>query len=138
MRPYPPSLLKLTTDLSIAVAVGSSIQVAMFVIPVVQLLAWCISKPMTMLFDPFEAVVLFFSVLIVNQTLADGRSNWMEGVVLMLLYLLIAIAFWCEYRRRARSARRLGQETDWKRAKDDTAHAGVCRGQAMARILVPG
>lgn len=68
----------------------------MFVIPVVQLLAWCISKPMTMLFDPFEALVLFFAVLIVNQTLADGRSNWMEGAVLMLLYLLIAIAFWCK------------------------------------------
>lgn len=77
----------------------------MFVIPVVQLLAWCISKPMTMLFDPFEAVVLFFSVLIVNQTLADGRSNWMEGVVLMLLYLLIAIAFWCKCPRATRAAR---------------------------------
>jgi Ca2+:H+ antiporter len=74
-------------DLSISVAVGSSIQVALFVIPVIQLvsrerllgadiqLAWCINKPMTLLFDPFESVMLFFTVLIVNQTMADGRSK---------------------------------------------------------------
>ncbi|KAK4684039.1 Ca2+:H+ antiporter, partial [Tremellales sp. Uapishka_1] len=81
-------------DLSISVAVGSSIQIALFVIPVIELLAWCIGKPMTLLFDPYESVVLFLSVLIVNQTLADGRSNWMEGLVLMFLYLIIAVSFW--------------------------------------------
>ncbi|ORX36920.1 Sodium/calcium exchanger protein-domain-containing protein [Kockovaella imperatae] len=81
-------------DLSISVAVGSSIQIALFVIPVIELLAWCISKPLTLLFDPFESVVLFLSVLIVNQTLSDGRSNWMEGLVLMFLYLIIAVSFW--------------------------------------------
>ncbi|WVF71725.1 calcium/proton exchanger [Kwoniella sp. CBS 6097] len=81
-------------DLSISVAVGSSIQIALFVIPVIQLLAWTIGKPMTLLFDPYESIVLFLSVLIVNQTLADGRSNWMEGLVLMMLYLIIAVSFW--------------------------------------------
>lgn len=81
-------------DLSISVAVGSSIQIALFVIPVIQLLAWCIGKPMTLLFDPYESIVLFLSVLIVNQTLSDGRSNWMEGLVLMMLYLIIAVSFW--------------------------------------------
>ncbi|WRT66116.1 calcium/proton exchanger [Kwoniella shivajii] len=81
-------------DLSISVAVGSSIQIALFVIPVIQLLAWSIGKPMTLLFDPYESIVLFLSVLIVNQTLADGRSNWMEGLVLMMLYLIIAVSFW--------------------------------------------
>lgn len=109
-------------DLSIAVAVGSSIQVAMFVIPVVQLLAWCIGKPMTMLFDPFEAVVLFFSVLIVNQTLADGRSNWMEGVVLMLLYLLIAIAFWCKSFPCPCPRPRLRSRFDRQRARGPRGH----------------
>ncbi|WOO85549.1 Vacuolar calcium ion transporter [Vanrija pseudolonga] len=81
-------------DLSISVAVGSSIQIALFVIPVIQLLAWTLGKPLTLLFDPFESLVLFFSVIIVNQTLADGRSNWMEGVVLMFFYVLLAVAFW--------------------------------------------
>lgn len=81
-------------DLSVSVAVGSSIQVALFCIPFVELIAWWIGKPMTLLFDPFESLVLFFSVIVVNQTLADGRANWMEGVVLVLLYLIIAISFW--------------------------------------------
>ncbi|KIR33590.1 calcium/proton exchanger [Cryptococcus deuterogattii 99/473] len=81
-------------DLSISVAVGSSIQIALFVIPVIELLAWTIGKPMTLLFDPYESIVLFLSVLIVNQTLADGRSNWMEGMVLMMLYIIIAVSFW--------------------------------------------
>ncbi|TXT07157.1 hypothetical protein VHUM_03327 [Vanrija humicola] len=62
-------------DLSISVAVGSSIQIALFVIPVIQLLAWTLNKPLSLLFDPFESLVLFFSVIIVNQTLADGRSK---------------------------------------------------------------
>lgn len=37
--------------------------------------AWCINKPMTLLFDPFESVMLFLTVIIVNQTMADGRSK---------------------------------------------------------------
>ncbi|KAL1405459.1 Vacuolar calcium ion transporter [Vanrija albida] len=81
-------------DLSISVAVGSSIQIALFVIPVIQLLAWTLNKPLSLLFDPFESLVLFFSVIIVNQTLADGRSNWMEGAVLIFFYVLLAVAFW--------------------------------------------
>ncbi|ORY32632.1 Sodium/calcium exchanger protein-domain-containing protein [Naematelia encephala] len=81
-------------DLSISVAVGSSIQIALFVIPVIELLAWTIGKPLTLLFDPYESIVLFLSVLIVNQTLSDGRSNWMEGMILMFLYLIIAVTFW--------------------------------------------
>jgi len=56
-------------------------------------LAWCINKPMTLLFDPFESVMLFFTVIIVNQTMADGRSNWMEGMVLVFFYLIIAVSF---------------------------------------------
>lgn len=81
-------------DLSISVAVGSSIQISLFVIPVIVLLAWCIGKPLTLLFDPYESIVLFLSVIVVNQTLSDGRSNWMEGLVLMFLYLIIAVSFW--------------------------------------------
>ncbi|ODO08937.1 calcium/proton exchanger [Cryptococcus wingfieldii CBS 7118] len=88
------SSVKDRMSLSISVAVGSSIQIALFVIPVMELLAWTIGKPMTLLFDAYESIVLFLSVLIVNQTLADGRSNWMEGMVLMMLYIIIAVSFW--------------------------------------------
>ncbi|KAH8079050.1 Sodium/calcium exchanger protein-domain-containing protein [Filobasidium floriforme] len=81
-------------DLSISVAVGSSIQIALFVIPFSVILGWIIGKPLLMLFDPFESAVLFLAVIIVNQALADGRTNWMEGLILFMVYVLIAVAFW--------------------------------------------
>ncbi|KAF8753463.1 Calcium proton exchanger [Rhizoctonia solani] len=72
-------------DLSIGVAVGSSIQIALFVIPLLVL---------TLLNDPFESVVLFLSVLVVNYVVSDGKSNWLEGFILMMLYVIIAVSFW--------------------------------------------
>ncbi|KZT59151.1 calcium/proton exchanger [Calocera cornea HHB12733] len=81
-------------DLSMGVAVGSSIQIALFVIPFMVVLSWIMGKPLTMLFDPFESVVLFLSVLTVNYVVADGRSNWLEGMILMNLYVIVAVAFW--------------------------------------------
>ncbi|KAG8985665.1 hypothetical protein FRB90_004517 [Tulasnella sp. 427] len=81
-------------DLSIGVAVGSSIQISLLVIPFIVVLAWIIGKPLTLLFDPFEAVVLFLTVITVNYVVADGQSNWLEGMILMCLYVIIAVALW--------------------------------------------
>ncbi|ORY76541.1 Sodium/calcium exchanger protein-domain-containing protein [Leucosporidium creatinivorum] len=81
-------------DLSMGVAVGSSIQIALFVIPFMVTLAWILNKPLSLLFDPFESIVLFLSVLITNYTIQDGRSNWLEGFLLMMVYVIIAVAFW--------------------------------------------
>lgn len=81
-------------NLSIGVAVGSSIQIALFVIPFMVVLAWILGKPLSLLFDPFESVTLFLTVITVNYVVADGRSNWLEGMVLMCLYVIIAVAFW--------------------------------------------
>lgn len=80
--------------LSIGVAVGSSIQIALFVIPFIVTLAWILGKPLSLLFDPLESVVLFLSVLTVNYVIQDGRSNWLEGMILMCLYLILAVTFW--------------------------------------------
>ncbi|KAI0254958.1 calcium/proton exchanger [Lactifluus subvellereus] len=80
--------------LSLSVAVGSSIQIALFVIPFIVTLAWIMGKPLTLLFDPFESIVLFLSVLTVNYVVQDGKSNWLEGMILMCLYLIIAVTFW--------------------------------------------
>ncbi|TFK50114.1 calcium/proton exchanger [Heliocybe sulcata] len=80
--------------LSIGVAVGSSIQIALFVIPFIVTLGWIIGKPLSLLFDPFEAIALFLAVLTVNYVVADGKSNWLEGMILMCLYLILAVAFW--------------------------------------------
>jgi len=80
--------------LSLGVAVGSSIQIALFVIPFIVILGWILGKPLTLLFDPFESIVLFLSVLTVNYVVQDGKSNWLEGMILMCLYVIIAVVFW--------------------------------------------
>jgi len=80
--------------LSLGVAVGSSIQIALFVIPFIVILGWILGHPMTLLFDPFESIVLFLSVLTVNYVVQDGKSNWLEGMILMCLYIIIALVFW--------------------------------------------
>ena len=59
----------------------------MFVIPFIIILGWIIGRPITMLFDPFESIVLFLSVLTVNYVVQDGRSNWLEGMILMCLFV---------------------------------------------------
>jgi Ca2+:H+ antiporter len=80
--------------LSLGVAVGSSIQIALFVVPFIVILGWILGKPLTLLFDPYESVALFLSVLTVNYVVQDGKSNWLEGFVLMGLYLILAVTFW--------------------------------------------
>ncbi|KAJ7475792.1 Sodium/calcium exchanger protein-domain-containing protein [Mycena latifolia] len=80
--------------LSLGVAVGSSIQIALFVIPFIVTLAWILGKPLTMLFDPFESIALFLAVLTVNYVVQDGKSNWLEGMILMCLYLILGTTFW--------------------------------------------
>ncbi|PCH42398.1 hypothetical protein WOLCODRAFT_73267 [Wolfiporia cocos MD-104 SS10] len=80
--------------LSISVAVGSTIQTALFVIPLMVILGWILDKPLALLFDPFETVVPAFAVHIMGNVVADGKSNWLEGVILICLYLVIAVTFW--------------------------------------------
>ncbi|KAH7884520.1 hypothetical protein F5I97DRAFT_1830969 [Phlebopus sp. FC_14] len=77
--------------LSLGVAVGSSIQIALFVIPFIVTLAWILGKPLTLLFDPLESIVMFLSV---NYVVQDGKSNWLEGMILMCLYLILGVTFW--------------------------------------------
>ena len=82
-------------DLAIAVAVGSSMQIALLVLPLVVVLGWIIGKDdMTLYFDEFQIAVLFVAVLLVNYLIQDGKSNWLEGVLLMVLYIIIAVAAW--------------------------------------------
>ncbi|QRV95802.1 Sodium/calcium exchanger protein [Ceratobasidium sp. AG-Ba] len=81
-------------DLAITVAVGSSIQIALFVLPFLILLGWIIGQPLTLFFDIFETVVVFVSVLIINYAISDGKTNWLEGLVLMVVYVIIGLSVW--------------------------------------------
>ncbi|PFH53065.1 hypothetical protein AMATHDRAFT_1496 [Amanita thiersii Skay4041] len=82
--------------LSIQVAVGSSIskQIALFVIPVIVILGWILGKPLTLLFDGYESISLLLAVITVNVVVQDGKSNWLEGAILMALYLILAVTYW--------------------------------------------
>jgi Ca2+:H+ antiporter len=85
--------IKNKLDISIEIAVGSSLQIALFVIPVSVLIS-LIYTPMSIVFKPIELFLFGASVLIANQVVKAGRSNWMEGLKLMSVYLIAAIGFY--------------------------------------------
>ncbi|KXT06996.1 hypothetical protein AC578_7262 [Pseudocercospora eumusae] len=81
-------------DLAVGVAIGSSMQIALFVTPFLVMLGWIIGQPMSLHFQGFETVVFFLSVLVVNYLIQDGKSNYLEGCMCIGTYVIIAIAFW--------------------------------------------
>ncbi|MEZ4415973.1 MAG: calcium/proton exchanger [Gemmatimonadota bacterium] len=86
--------MKNKMDLAINIAVGSSIQVALFVAPLLVFLSYVIGpQPMDLLFTTFEVVAVAISVLVMAQISQDGESHWMEGLQLLAVYLVIGIAF---------------------------------------------
>ncbi|GAM84155.1 hypothetical protein ANO11243_021480 [Dothideomycetidae sp. 11243] len=78
-------------DLAIGVSVGSSIQISLFVTPFIVILGWIIGRDMTLYFSLFETVCLFVTVFVVNFLVLDGRSNYLEGSLLMAAYTIIAV-----------------------------------------------
>lgn len=75
-------------DLAIGVAVGSSMQVSLFLIPLLVVIGWIMGNDdMTLSFDGFQVAVMFVAVLLVNYLIGDGKSNYLEGMLLQGLYL---------------------------------------------------
>jgi Ca2+:H+ antiporter len=86
-------------DLAIGVAIGSSMQVALFLIPLLVIIGWGIgNEDMTLAFDTFQVVTLFVAVLLVNYLIGDGKSHWLEGAQLIALYVIIAVCAFCKFR----------------------------------------
>lgn len=79
-------------DLSLGIALGSSLQIVLLVAPVAVLIGWALDQPLTLYFSLFETLSVFATVLIVTYLVIDGRSNYLEGALLMAAYVLIAIA----------------------------------------------
>jgi Ca2+:H+ antiporter len=79
-------------DVAVEIAIGSSLQIVLFVAPVLIFIS-LIFKPMSIIFNEFELVALIVSVLIANRVANDGESNWLEGVQLIAVYIIIAICF---------------------------------------------
>jgi Ca2+:H+ antiporter len=81
-------------DIAINIALGSSIQIALFVAPLLVFLSHYIApSPMDLLFTPLEVISVVLAVSLIAFITQDGESNWMEGVQLLALYIILAIAF---------------------------------------------
>ncbi|HVN91413.1 MAG TPA: calcium/proton exchanger [Candidatus Binataceae bacterium] len=85
--------IKNQMDLSLQISIGSATQIAIFVAPVLVLVSAGFATPMSLVFNTFEIVAIILSVLIVNQVVGDGESNWFEGLQLLVAYAIIATAF---------------------------------------------
>mmetsp|Transcript_1231 Transcript_1231/g.3855 ORF Transcript_1231/g.3855 Transcript_1231/m.3855 type:complete len:93 (+) Transcript_1231:1133-1411(+) len=79
-------------ELAMGVALGSGVQVALFVVPVVVVAGWVMGKAMTLSYPTFEIAIYLMSVLIVAHLTVNGRSNWIFGSTLVTTYALIAVA----------------------------------------------
>ena len=81
-------------DLSLQIAVGSSLQIALFIAPLLVFLSYAIGPaPMDLVFTPLEVAAVAISVIVVGQISGDGETHWMEGVLLLGVYVLLGLAF---------------------------------------------
>lgn len=80
-------------DLAVGIAMGSTLQVALFVAPVLVLLGFFLGKPLDLFFNLFELAAIGVTMLIANAITQDGESNWFEGVQLLAAYAILAVAF---------------------------------------------
>lgn len=84
--------LKNQMDVAVEIAIGSSLQIILFVSPILIFLS-LLFKPMSIIFNEFELIALIVSVFIANRVANDGESNWLEGVQLLAVYIIIAVSF---------------------------------------------
>jgi Ca2+:H+ antiporter len=81
-------------DLAVNISIGSSTQIALFVAPVLVLLSFAFGpEPMPLVFNGFELAAVVFAILIADRVTSEGESNWFEGIQLLAVYLVVALAF---------------------------------------------
>jgi Ca2+:H+ antiporter len=81
-------------DLALNIAIGSSIQIALFVAPLLLFASYLLpGRPMDLVFTPFEVLAVGISVGVLALVAQDGESNWLEGAMLLAVYFMLAIAF---------------------------------------------
>ncbi len=86
--------LKNKVDLAVSVAIGSSLQIALFVAPLLVIAGWFLDQPMNLAFNTFSVVGIGITVVMTNSVSTDGRHNWMEGVLLIMTYIMLGTAFY--------------------------------------------
>jgi Ca2+:H+ antiporter len=81
-------------DLSVEISIASSLQIALFVAPVLVFVSLLLGNPLTLIFNQFELVALIAGVLIAALVSSDGESNWLEGAELLAVYAILGLAFY--------------------------------------------
>lgn len=81
-------------DLALTIAVGSSVQIALLVAPVLVFASHLLGNPMSLVFNGFEIASTIVAVLVIALVSLDGETNWFEGLQLVAVYLILAIAFY--------------------------------------------
>lgn len=82
-------------DLAIALVVGSTLQIALFVTPFLVILGWILGQPMSLKFGMFETTTFSLSVLVVNYLIQDGRTNYFAGALLIGTYVYVSLRLAC-------------------------------------------
>ncbi|MGB3715278.1 MAG: calcium/proton exchanger [Candidatus Promineifilaceae bacterium] len=85
--------IKNKMDLSLAISIGSSLQIALFVTPILVFVSLLLGNPLQLVFDQFEIVAMIGASLIAALIALDGESNWLEGIQLLAVYVIIGLAF---------------------------------------------
>merc|ERR1719203_2247329 len=80
--------------LSLGIAVGSSTQIALFVVPFTVVMGWFLDEPMDLVFGKMNTSVMILSVLVALTLVMDGRSNWLKGFMLCTAYIFEAVLYW--------------------------------------------
>src|SRR5262245_61540272 len=81
-------------DLAVHIALSSALQIALFVAPVLVFASYARPVPMNLLFSTLEVVAVLLAVIIAHMVAEDGESNWLEGAMLLMMYVLLALAFY--------------------------------------------
>ncbi|MBX6315037.1 MAG: calcium/proton exchanger [Isosphaeraceae bacterium] len=86
--------MKNQMDLAVGIALGSALQIALLIAPVLVLASYLRGQPMDLLFSTLEVVAVILAVIIARMVAEDGESNWIEGVMLLMLYAILGLAFY--------------------------------------------
>jgi Ca2+:H+ antiporter len=85
--------IKNKMELSLAVSLGSSLQIALFVAPALVFISLLFGQTLLLVFNPLELIALFAASIVAALIALDGESNWLEGAMLLAVYLIVALAF---------------------------------------------
>jgi len=80
-------------DLSVEIAIASSLQIALFVAPLLVFISLMLGNPLQLIFNEFELLALVIGVVITATVAQDGESNWLEGAELIAVYLILGFSF---------------------------------------------